>query len=65
MTMETWNKWEQTKTKNAKGLEESNLIGCMNAEIIKYYGGITENMKAKITQFLLNIKGVLYFEQFH
>ena len=35
MTMETWNKWEQTKIKNAKGLEESNLIGCMNAEIIK------------------------------
>ena len=41
MTMETWNKWEQTKTKNAEGLEESNLIGCMNAEIIKYWGGIT------------------------
>ena len=41
MTTETWNKWEQTKTKNAKGLEESNLIGCMNAEIIKYWGGIT------------------------
>ena len=33
--METWNKWEQTKTKNVEGLEESNLIGCMNAEIIK------------------------------
>ena len=41
MTMETWNKWEQTKTKNAEGLEESNLIGCMNAKIIKYWGGIT------------------------
>ena len=40
MTKETWNKWEQTKTKNAKGLEESNLIGCMNVEIIKYWGGI-------------------------
>ena len=36
MTMETWNKWEQTKIKNAEGLEESNLIGCMTAEIIKY-----------------------------
>ena len=41
MTMETWNKWEQTKIKNVEGLEESNLIGCMNAEIIKYWGGIT------------------------
>ena len=29
------------KQKNAKGLEESNLIGCMNVEIIKYWGGIT------------------------
>ena len=40
MTMETWNKWEQTKT-NVEGLDESILIGCMNAEIIKYWGGIT------------------------
>ena len=41
MKMETQRKWEQTKTKNAKELEEANLIGCMNAEIIKQQGGIT------------------------
>ena len=65
MTVETWNKWEQTKIKNAEGLEDSNLIGCMTAEIIKYWGGITLNIKSKNTQFLLNMKILLDFEKFH